>query len=252
MPSAQNAVDLVAGWNHALPPEAGVVAGTAVLYEDRRIDWCLEQFGSIAGCRLLELGPLEAVHTYMLHRHNPALIHAVEANKLAFMRCLITKELLGLSRAHFMLGDFQKWLECYPEQYDLIVASGVLYHMYNPVQLIDLMSKRSNALYIWTHYFSETAMPPGDLRRGAFSGEVETLAFKGVDVRLHKRSYHGAWLEKKFCGGIYDEHCWMEKGQILAVLKALGYKDVRVAHDLSDTPSGPCISIFARRAQAID
>lgn len=250
MPSAQNAVDLVAGWNHALPPEAGAVAGAAFMYADARIEWCLEQFGSTKGCQILELGPLEGLHTYMLHRHDPALIRAVEANKLSFMRCLITKELLGLTKAHFMLGDFQKWLEFSSERYDLIVASGVLYHMINPVRLLELMSNRADSLYLWTHYFSETSMLPGDLRRGAFSGKIETVDYKGLDIRLHRRSYHGAWHDKAFCGGMHDEHSWMEKEQILEVLNRLGYKDVRVAHDAADHPNGPSISIFASRAQA--
>ena len=111
MPSPQNAVDLVPGWKHALPREIDVSAGSLKMYSDPRVTWALEQFGSISGRRILELGPLEASHTYMLHKQGPAVIHAIEANKLSFMRCLIAKNLLGLDSAQFMLGDFHKWLE---------------------------------------------------------------------------------------------------------------------------------------------
>jgi hypothetical protein len=248
MPSAQNAVDLVPGWNHMFPPEVGVTAGSAKLYADPRIIWALEQFGSISGRRILELGPLEASHTYMLHRQGPALIDSIEANKLAFMRCLIAKNLLKLDSARFMLGDFEKWLEATSERYDLIIASGVLYHMDDPVRLIELMSQRSDALYLWTHFYGEAEMPPGDTRRLAFSGDVATQSFKGLDVRLHKRSYHDAWKDKSFCGGIYDEHSWLEKEHIFAVLKSVGYQDLRIAHESTSNPNGPSISIFARRA----
>lgn len=247
IPSAQNAVDLIAGWNHALPPQAGAVAGSAVFYEDSRINWCIKQFGNLNGLRILELGPLEGAHTYMLHQQNPALIHAVEANKLSFLRCLVAKQLLELDKAHFMIGDFQKWLEFVPERYDLIVASGVLYHMTDPARLLELMADRSDALYIWTHYFSEEAMPLGDIRRGAFSGAVKVKRFKDFEVRLHARSYHGAWRNKAFCGGMHDEHYWMEKNQILEVLKHLGFDDVRPDHDSPDHPNGPSFSIFAQR-----
>lgn len=247
LPSAQNAVDLVPGWNHMLPPEAGATAGKVKMYTDDRIVWALEQFGSIFGKTVLELGPLEAAHTYMLHRQGPALIDAIEANKLSFMRCLIAKNLLGLDSARFMLGDFEKWLEASPRRYDLIVACGVLYHMADPVRLIELMSQRSAALYLWTHYFDPVEMPDGDSRRLAFSGEVSQRPFNGLDIRLHKRSYHGAWRDKSFCGGIFDEHCWLEKEQILALLKSVGYQDIRTAHDSTDHPNGPCLSIFARR-----
>lgn len=249
MPSAQNAIDLVPGWNHMFPPEVGVTAGAAKLYADARIIWALEQFGSISGRRILELGPLEASHTYMLHRQGPAVIHAVEANKLSFMRCLIAKNLLRLDSAQFMLGDFEKWLEASPGQYDLVVASGVLYHMPDPVRLIELISQRSDALYLWTHFYGDAEMPEGDTRRLAFSGEVAIRPFNGLDIRLHKRSYHGAWKDKSFCGGIYDEHSWLEKEQLFALLKKVGYDDIQAAHESTANPHGPCISIFARRGQ---
>jgi hypothetical protein len=248
MPSAQNAVDLVPGWNHMFPPEVGVTAGPTNMYADTRIIWALEQFGSISGCRVLELGPLEASHTYMLHRQGPALIDSIEANKLAFMRCLIAKNLLKLDSVRFMLGDFEKWLEATSERYDLIIASGVLYHMDDPVRLIELMSQRSDALYLWTHFYGEAEMPSGDTRRLAFSGDVAIRSFKDLDIRLHKRSYHGAWKDKSFCGGIFDEHSWLEKEQIFAVLKSVGYQDIRIAHESTTNPNGPSVSIFARRA----
>ncbi len=247
-PSAQNAVDLVAGWNHALPAFTGAVTGSNIpMFADARMDWCVEQFGTIAGRRVLELGPLEGAHTYMLHQHGPAIIHAIEANKLSFMRCLIVRQLLALDRAQFMLGDFQKWLERNAERYDLIVGSGVLYHMSDPVHLLRLMAEHTDAVYLWTHYFGDHAMPTGDPRRGAFSGEVKTVEFQGKTIRLHRRSYHQAWRNKAFCGGMQDEHYWMERDQILAVLGMLGFADVRLGHDAPDHPNGPSISIFARR-----
>src|SRR6202041_1214707 len=94
MPSTQNAVDALPGWNLALPEHVGATAGTGAFYSDPRILWALEQFGSIEGRKILELGPLEASHPYLLERHGAALIHAIEANKLSFLRCLVVKELL--------------------------------------------------------------------------------------------------------------------------------------------------------------
>src|SRR4051794_22042988 len=54
MPAPQNAVDCVTGWNHAMPPEAGAIAGATTLYNDDRIHWCLSQFGPVRNRRLLE------------------------------------------------------------------------------------------------------------------------------------------------------------------------------------------------------
>ena len=63
------------------------------------------------GFRILELGPLEGAHTYQLEKLGAAEIVAIEANKEAFLKCLIIKELAQLERARFLLGDFVTYLE---------------------------------------------------------------------------------------------------------------------------------------------
>jgi hypothetical protein len=247
LPSAQHAVDALPGWNHALPDHVGATAGLGAFYNDNRILWALEQFGSIEGRQILELGPLEAAHTYLLECQGAGLIHAIEANKLSFLRCLVVKELLDLKNAKFFLGDFVKWLERKPQRYDLIIASGVLYHMENPVRLLELISESSDSFYLWTHYMSDEAMPPGDPRRSVFIGTVESQECCGIPIRLHTRSYHGAWKDKAFCGGMHDLHRWMEKEDLIKLIHALGFTDVRIAHDEPNHRHGPSFSVFARR-----
>ena len=68
-PSSQNAVDLFAGeWSSAFPEHAGVQAGPIPLGADDRILLLNDAFGSIDGWSVLELGPLEGMHTYMLEQ----------------------------------------------------------------------------------------------------------------------------------------------------------------------------------------
>jgi hypothetical protein len=247
LPTVQNMIDVLPGWNSSFPAEIGVTAGRIALHNDPRILWALEQFGSCDGRRILELGPLEASHTFMIERHGPASIDSVEANKLSFLRCLVAKELLGLKLARFHLGDFVAWLEETDRRYDLIVASGVLYHMADPIRLMELMAARCDAFFLWTHYTSDEAMPPDDARRRAFVGDEVVVESHGVRVRMRDRSYLGAWKDKSFCGGMRDRHKWIEKDDILALIRALGFTDVRIAHDEPGHAYGPSFSVFARR-----
>jgi hypothetical protein len=246
LPTHQNAVDLVKGWNTAFPPECGVNAGTLPVYADPRIRWAIECFGPIEGRSVLELGPLEAAHTAMLEEVG-ALVDSIEANKLAFLRCLVTKEIRGMTRAKFYLGDFVKWLETTEKMYDLIVASGVLYHMRDPLHLLELMAARSNALFLWTHYVDDLAMPKGDPRRIVLSEPIELKTNAGVPVRLYQRTYMRAQKNVTFCGGMEDKHYWLHRDDLQAVLKSLGYTNLAIAHEEPDHKFGPSFSIFARR-----
>ena len=202
---------------------------------------------------MLELGPLEGQHTSMLERYGAHTIDAIEANKIAYLRCLVAKEIFGLRRARFHLGDFVRGLQS-PTRYDLIVACGVLYHMADPLLLLERMADRTDFIFLWTHYFDEEEMPPTDPRRFAFrapeanNAEVtQTEEFHGVEMKLHLRSYYKAWTKTQYCGGPVDKHFWLEKAQLIEALRALGFGRLTFAHEDRNHPNGPAMSIFARR-----
>lgn len=245
-PSYQNAIDLVPGWSTSLPEHLGVKAGTLATYQDPRIAWAIEQFGSLQDREVLELGPLEAGHTSMLEVAG-ARVDAVEANQLAFLRCLIAKEIFGLTRSRFWLGDFMQWLENTDKTYDFIVASGVLYHLTDPLRLIELVAQRSSAAYFWTHLVMEEHMPPEDVRRTVFAPDIEEHDFHGVTVRAYRRTYLDAYANPAFCGGMRDEHRWLHREDFLKALAAVGFSSIAIAHDEPEHQFGPALSVFARK-----
>jgi hypothetical protein len=247
LPSLQNAVDAVPGWNTSFPAEFDLKAGSLATYNDPRILWAIQNFGPLEGRHVLELGPLEGGHTSMLDAAG-ARVDAIEANQRAFMRCLITKEILGLARSKFWLGDFMSALEHWEQHYDLIIACGVLYHLTDPLRLIELAAKRTNAVYIWTHLFTdESTPPPGDPRRPLFEKITEQHQFHGITVRAFRRSYARAQENVTFCGGMRDEHRWLHRDDLIAALRVVGFQDIRTADDQPDHIFGPALSIFARK-----
>jgi hypothetical protein len=136
-PADQNIVDLFDGeWSSAFPQESGLNArpGTAALFADSRVDWAIQVFGGIRNREILELGPLEGGHTYMFHQHGVKSSISIEANTRAFLKCLCVKELFGLHAAQFRLGDFISFMERSDKKYDVTFASGVLYHMEDPLR----------------------------------------------------------------------------------------------------------------------
>jgi hypothetical protein len=246
-PSAQNALDIFrTEWSSELPAETGLKAGHAALFADQRLVWAAQQLGGFAGYRVLELGPLEAGHTYMLERGGAASVLAIEANTRAYLKCLIIKEVLNLTRARFMLGDFVAYLRESDEHFDLCLASGVLYHMLNPVELIYLATKVSDKLLLWTHYYDPQVIAANPNLAGKFSQTIETT-YRGFQHTLHQYAYLDALNWEGFCGGSTPHSFWLTKEEILACLRYFGLRDLRIEFDTLEHPNGPAFCVLGMK-----
>ena len=251
-PSPQRALDLFDGeWSSLFPPtDAGPLrAGRVPLFEDHRLEWAIGRMGGVVGRRVLELGPLEAGHTWMLEQRGAAEIVAIEANRRAFLKCLVVKEVLGMVRARFLLGDFVAFLREHPDaRFDIGIASGVLYHMRNPVDLLGRLSRTCDRLYLWTHYYD-----PGEVAGrpvGARFGAPETLSVDGFEHTLHPHWYQAARFDRRFCGSGETHPRWMTRAAILAALRHCGYSQIDVAFEEPGHANGPAFAIVAERHAA--
>jgi SAM-dependent methyltransferase len=151
-PAPQHALDIFKGeWWSCLPGEwSELEAGQLPLFDDSRIHWAIEALDGVSGKQVLELGPLEGGHTYSLERAGAQSILAIEASTKAFLKCLVVKELMGLERSRFVLGDFEEYLRSGSERFDAAIASGVLYHVRQPVELIQNLARVADHVFIWT------------------------------------------------------------------------------------------------------
>jgi hypothetical protein len=149
-PSSQTAVDLLPGWGGAFPPESGITAGNAPFSADPRIAWAVAQSGGLEGKRVLELAAGEGWRTVLLDQENPASLDALEADRLAFLRGLVVKEVMRLSHAKMHLGDSRKWLDERSDRYDLIVAADALDRTDDGAGLLRAIAARTDALILWS------------------------------------------------------------------------------------------------------
>jgi hypothetical protein len=241
-PSAANAVDIFAGdWSTSLPIDAET--GPADLIGDARLTSCVEALGGISGGRVLELGPLEGAHTLTLRRDlHAANVVAIEANTRAFLRCLITKELMHLDGVEFRLGDFRPYLDTTDERFDLAVAIGVLYHLDDPVPVLANLAKVTDRIVIWSHVYN----PDFDVDRLAdrFDAPVER-SIGSTPYRLHRYRYEDSLDWSGFCGGTRPTASWIERDDLLAVAASLGFEVVLC--DDHDHQYGPAITLALRR-----
>jgi len=244
-PSPQNPVDIFAGeWASRLPESlAGVEAGIVPLFDDERVCWALEHLGDLSSRSVLELGPLEGGHTWQLIQAG-ARVTAVEANTRAYLKCLIVKELLEMGDARFLLGDFLAYLREGPPRFDVCLASGVLYHVRDPVELIALLAPASDRLMLWTHVYDEEVISARPELARRFSAE-DRASHRGFDHTLHRFEYAEALSAEGFCGGSARYSCWLSRADLMAALEHFGWTVDTVAFDQPLHPHGPALALLA-------
>jgi len=250
-PSNQAMADIFKGsWTSAFPDEYHVKAGETRHFDfavDWRVDWVNSILpGGINKFSVLELGPFEGYNTWQMEKLGVKSVLSIEANNLNFLKCLVVKEIARLN-ARFLYGDFIPYFENSTERFDMVWASGILYHSAEPLKLLESISRVSNKLFLYTHYYDEQAIQGNPFLSDFYNREknitVETGGFKYL---LHFRSYN----EKKdsfFCGGIEDYSFWMEKKDILSFLNHLGFNEIKTRLDQLDNPHGPVLCLLAEK-----
>jgi len=219
-PSHQNALDIFSGaWasdlSEVLP---GSVSGNAPHFVgDNRPQagaTGLGRNGRLDGMRVLELGPLEGGHTYQLEKLGADVL-AIESNSDAYLKCLIAKEITGI-KAKFMLGDATAFLNSTRERFDLVFACGILYHLRDPITVIEAISRMTDRCYVWSHVYDE-AIYAGPPRR-----KVSDPRFPAME--LWDADYGDTTNLPRFWGGNGAYARWMRQSDMLSLFDYYGLK----------------------------
>lgn len=242
--ASQNAVDIFRPeWVGAFPPGAGVSAGSKILYKDDRLIWW-DQQEPVSGKKVLELGPMEASHTWQLLNGGAASVAAIESNTRSYLKCLVAKEVLGLSRATFYCADFVEYMSRDAQSYDICLASGVLYHMKEPLRMLQLACQRARTVFLWTHYYDESVIRADICHRHRFLAAQE-LSWSGYKAMGYYRAYGAARRNIRHLGGSASYSFWLPKDDIIGALRVFGKSDIRICQDDPGHPHGPAITLFA-------
>jgi hypothetical protein len=245
-PDPRHLVDIFAGeWSSRLPPPFDAVpAGPLPVFADPRVAWAITALGGVEGRQVLEVGPLEGGHTWMLEQAGAARVIAVEANARALLRCLIVKELVGLPRTTFLLGDALAYLDASPPPFDAALAAGVLYHMTRPGAFLRALTAAAPRIFVWTCYYDPLHPPKGSA--GTVT-EVRPSDDGGFPHTLHRVDYATDAAGGGFCGGTSAHAYWMTRDDILGCVRHAGLTDIEIAFDEPHNDYGPSFGFVARR-----
>lgn len=253
-PSPQTMLDIFRGhWKSALPSELNLVTGTEQIFaRDPRVVWAQELIpGGFQGREILELGPFEGYDTRLFETLGARAVWALEGNNINFLKCLVLKEALGLN-AKLLYGDFRKFLRACQRRFDVVWASGVLYHSEDPIDLVEQIARCTNCLFIWTHY---STRPFANGRPSQFPVEERKVVqtSHGATVELHKQLYFASGqagsLPLRWAGGSQAHSYWLTREGLLALLRAEGFDRIDV-HQEGALEEMPYIGLLAQRSQA--
>lgn len=242
-PSPQTAIDLFRHrWAGNLNSLLGVDGTGSVPFEqDDRPFKAARSLGDkerLEGFSVLELGPLEGAHSYGLERLGAHSIIAVESNGEAYLKCLVVKELLNLQRTNYLFGDVVEFLDSNSARFDLVFCSGILYHMVDPLRLIEAICAVTDRCFVWTHYYDPgnktREFAPSDARVGDFSATYWTHEY-GSRSGL-------------FWGGNKSKAVWLERDTIFQAFAHFGLTEVCLVEEHPDHVNGPSITMAVRRA----
>lgn len=244
-PCPQNEINIFdASWSCELPSLASAVSGGwAKTFEDPKITWFFNKIGGVKDAKGFELGPLEAGHSWMAQCNGVKSLVSVEANRTSFLKCLVVKNILGMNEVQFKLGDSIKYLETHEGNFDFILASGILYHLKDPLSALELILEKTKSLLIWTHYFDQELIDKNPAQR-VKTKRLTPLVYNGKPYEVSSYGYQEAAEWKGFCGGMTSEVLWLERSLYLDVCKSKGF-DTEVFQEEPDHPHGPAFCFSA-------
>lgn len=224
------------------------------MFADSRPAWAASVIpGGFAGKDVLELGPFEGYQTRGIAGAGARRIVSVEANSINFLKCLCVKEMYGLHAARFLFGDIAGYVDACAERFDVVWASGVLYHLQNPTDFIGSIARLAPYAYVWTHYYDAAATAALDDVQGRHfvPGADVVRRYGERNVTLHARSYlipdYVNALPMNWEGGLDEVSYWLEKDDIVWLFERAGMTIGQIEFDDTSVNGLPAFGFVARR-----
>jgi hypothetical protein len=236
--SIESMFSIIDGWTTRFEIGGKVLGGTLMLQTIPTLLWQIEAIGGVRGKRILELGPLEGAQTKKMIDEGVEEVIAVEGLSYCFLKCLIVKEAFQMNRAKFIFGDFCHYIKQYKgEKFDMVLASGVLYHQKNPAQLIYDLAKITDIVAVWSQV-ADTAHP---------SREESIIVGENIEYRGKKMIWGDLRsTSSTYCASLDDYGFWMYPEEMRRCFRDAGFTNINEKSQ-PDNANGACILFIASK-----
>ena len=130
----------------------------------------------------------------------------------------------------------------------MIFASGILYHMEDPLRLIALLARRTDKVFLWSMYFDPAYVGPSGRK---LSHKLVALAHEGFAADGYEVINHGRF-RRDFWGGNRRLARWLSLDAILGAFHHHGMTRAEVIETTDIGGRGPAATIaFSRPASEV-
>ncbi|MFA4853732.1 MAG: radical SAM protein [Candidatus Omnitrophota bacterium] len=187
---------------------------------------------NLKGLTILDMGCLEGMHSSLLQGNGAKKVISIEGRKENFLKALIVKNAFKLDKCEFLFGDANEVLSSFSGHFDLCLASGVLYHLNNPVALLYRIGQLCNSLFVWSHYANDSyPIAPAE------------------GTRWNNRIYRGKYFDENIndivCG-LEKRVFWLFEEDLLAAIRDAGFNSIEIIGK-EKHEHGPAITLWATK-----
>jgi len=233
--SVESMFSIIPGWTSRFEIDDKVFGGDIMLHTIPTLTWQIETVGGVKNKRILELGPLEGAQTKRLIDEGAREVIAVEGLSNCFLKCLIIKEIFGLNKAKFIFGDFCYYVKNYEgRKFDLVMASGVLYHQENPAELIYQLANITDVVMVWSQVASINHPSREEGSVIAYGNTYTGKIMRWNTVR-----------QDSYCASLSDIGFWMYPDEMRKCFTDAGFSLTEKQCDA--TVNGECLLFVAKK-----
>jgi SAM-dependent methyltransferase len=196
--------------------DAGMTA-----HDDARTEILLEYSGgSFRGKTILDLGCNEGAFTAEFARLGAARAVGIEARRTNFERCELLRKLLNRPNLEFILGDVKEELPRLEIKPDIILLSGLLYHLSDPYSMLEAVRQTDpDVVLIDTHIADPETSTHGcsALMTQSWGGRGRIFPEYPSDISRanHERMLWAAWSN--------ENSFWLLEQDLLRMARDVGF-----------------------------
>ena len=114
----------------------------------------------------------------------------------------------------------------------------------DPIKLLEGLANAAPVAFVWTHYFETARANDPEIRAYLDPSRNRVVGYHGRAMTLRHRNYNQL-LGPDFSGGDQPFWYWMEKDDILHVLRSVGFTRIEMGVDNPLHPSGAACFFLA-------